>query len=118
MASDQQVDAKLVLQSLMELQRQGPDSVLRHLESTEPDLAEYVLEQLTEVHRRLLDLGGDPRKARRLHRRIQALVLVPLMALRKGHYRLWHESQGGGSTGLRPASEPPTPPDASPPSAS
>jgi len=118
MASDQQVDAKLVLQSLMELQRQGADSVLCHLESTEPDLAEYVLEQLTEVHRRLLDLGGDPRKARRLHRRIQSLVLVPLMALRKGHYRLWHESQSGESAGPSPTSEPHTPPDAPPPTAS
>jgi hypothetical protein len=115
MASDQQVDAKLVLKSLMELQRQGPDAVLRHLEWTGPDLAESVLEQLTKVHRQLLDLAGDPRRARRLHHRIQSLVLVRLMALRKGHYSLWHPSQGGASPGRNPSSDAESAP-ANPPS--
>jgi hypothetical protein len=108
MASDQQVDSKLVLQALMELKRQGVDKTMSRLETLEPDLTEVVLEELTEIHRQLLDLGGPPKKSRLLYRRIQSLVLLSITALQKAHYRLWQTEMGAqlqqlDSTGKAPA---------------
>lgn len=67
MPSDQLVHARMVLQAQMQLRKQGTDSVMQHLEQAEPDLAEYVMESLSLVHRTLLELGGSPKKSRRLY---------------------------------------------------
>jgi hypothetical protein len=107
MASDQQVDSKLVLQALMELKRQGVDKTMSRLEALEPDLIEVVLEELTEIHRQLLDLGGPPKKSRLLYRRIQSLVLLSITALQKAHYRLWQTEMGGRLEELDSTSAPP-----------
>ena len=109
MASDQLVHARLVLQAQMQLNRRGIDSAMRHLEQTEPDLAEYVMESLGLLHQRLLDLGGSAKKTRRLYLQVQTLVLVSIDSLGKAHLALW-ESQMGPMLGqLDPSQESPDP---------
>jgi hypothetical protein len=83
------------------------DKTMSRLETLEPDLTEVVLEELTEIHRQLLDLGGPPKKSRLLYRRIQSLVLLSITALQKAHYRLWQTEMGGRLEELDSTNEPP-----------
>jgi hypothetical protein len=99
MASDQQVNAGDVLRALSRLRRQGIDQIMRELEAVEPDLASFVMEEFSLVHRDLLALGGPPKRSRRAQRRIQDLVAVSVMALREAHHRLWQTASVGTPLG-------------------
>ena len=109
--SDQQVSAQDVLAALMRLRRQGSGPVMEHLEKVEPDLAGYLMEELSLVHRDLLALGGPPKRTQRLQRRVEGLALACVTALREAHYRLWRQSDAGTSlvAELDPASAPERP---------
>lgn len=113
MASDQQVSARSVLDAVMELRRRGARQALEELEQVEPDLASYLMESLSDVHRQLLALGGPAKASRRLYRDIQSLTLVCITALRKGHYELWRQSDAGSNLDPPGGAEPPA--DGSPP---
>jgi hypothetical protein len=91
MPSDQVVSAQDVLRSLMELRQLGSRRILETLEQEEADLVEFLLEQLGDIHRQLLNLGVSPKKLRRLGHRIEAMALVLVMPLRRSHERLWRE---------------------------
>ena len=112
MATDQQVTARAVLRAVAELERQGPGPAMRLLEQTEPDLAEYVMETLSLIHRRLLALGGNAAQSRRVYRQVQGLVLVSVGSLRHAHHQLWREQMAEGLAQLEPGAEAsePTPP--------
>jgi hypothetical protein len=69
MPSDQLVTAADVLRARAELRRRGSIALLRELEQQEPDLAEPLMEELTELHHRLLDHGLSERTVRLLTRR-------------------------------------------------
>lgn len=92
MASDQQVTASIVLETVMELQRIGSAQAMQRLEQVEPDLMEYVLENLSQLYHRLLELGGPVKRTRRIFRQIEYLVLGCVESMRKGHFRLWEAS--------------------------
>ena len=92
MASDQQVTAAVVLETLLELQRIGPARAMQRLEQVEPDLMEFLLENLSQLHHRLLDLGGPAKKTRRIFHQAQRVALVCVESMRKGHFRLWQAS--------------------------
>jgi hypothetical protein len=109
MASDQLVHARMVLQAQMQLKRQGIAAAMRHLEQTEPDLAEYVMESLSLLYKRLLELGSSERKTRRLYLQAQTLVLVSIDSLRKAHLALWVKQMGQTLDQLDPSQEPPDP---------
>ena len=89
MASDQVVSAKDVLHALMQVRRRGNNPVLRELEKQEPDLTEFLLEEVTAIHQDLLKLGGHARQARKLSSRIETMALVLVTSLRNAHLRLW-----------------------------
>jgi hypothetical protein len=93
MPYDQQVTSRIILQSLLELKRQGSTQALEHLEQVEPDLACYVMESLTDLHHILLAFGASAKRSKRLYRQVELLVLVCITALRKGHYELWRQTQ-------------------------
>lgn len=95
MPSDQQVSAKAVLDAVLALRRQGSRQAIEHLEQIKPDLSEYLLETLSDIHRQLLALGGPARQSLRVYRQIQSLVLVTVTALRNAHYELWRQSPAG-----------------------
>ena len=96
MASDQQVSARAVLDAMMEIQRRG-HRVREDLEQIEPDLARYLMESLSAVHGKLIDLSGPADETQRLYREIEAITLVCTTALRKGHYELWRQSESGNN---------------------
>jgi hypothetical protein len=109
MPTDQQVSARAVLAALTELRRVGVRLTLRQLEQVEPDLTDHLLETLFYIHRNLLALGGPARQSQRLFRDIQSLTLVCIIALRRGHYELWRDSEIGGQ--LESDSDAPVAPD-------
>lgn len=104
MASDGIVSPKHVLHAVMELQRRGSTPVLSDLEKLEPDLMEYLLEGLTQLHHALARSGLSAKQLRRLYRHAESLSLVCIMALRGAHRELWQ--------GAEPDPDPPS--DASP----
>jgi len=116
MASDQLITAKQILQATQELQRRHSPNVLSELEKLEPDLAEYVIENLTQLHHQLIQQGLSGRQARRIYRFAESTLLVSLMALRMGYRELLGDTQGGDENPQSPAGEQDdsTPPDAHP----
>jgi hypothetical protein len=89
MASDQTVTAKDVLAAVMELRRRGGEVVLRQFEQEEPDLTEFVLEELSAVHQQIAKTGATAKQLRRITRRVEAMVVTAVLALRHTHFRLW-----------------------------
>ena len=59
MASDQQVNARACC-AVMKLRRVGTARAMTELEQVEPDLASYLMEEFSLVHRDLLALRGRP----------------------------------------------------------
>lgn len=109
--SDQQVSAKAVLDAVMSLRRRGATKVLEELEQVEPDLTNYLLESLSDLHRKLLALGGPAKASQRVFVEFQHLSLVCITALRFGHFELWKKSDAGAQLeddeNPREAPEPP-----------
>jgi hypothetical protein len=95
MASDRTVTARDVLRALLNVRREGTGRLLEDLERREPDLAEYLLEELTAVHGLMAAAGVPPRDARRVYRRVEAGALVLLAAVGAAHARLWREDAAG-----------------------
>ena len=95
MTSDRHVTPRSILHALTELQRQGTRRSMEQLEQTEPDLAEFVIEWLSLSHQELMALGGPAKRTRYAYRRVEALVLVSLQALRQSHFELWREQASG-----------------------
>lgn len=98
-SSDTTVTARDVLRAVADVRRRGTWAALEDLEHRERDLAEFVLEELTALHHDLLASGANPRKARRLARRTQALAAVIILSLRDAHARLWGDGPTGGGEG-------------------
>jgi hypothetical protein len=95
MASDQQVSARAVLRALTRLRRQGTEQVLLELEKVEPDLANFVMEEFSLLHRDVLALGGPPKRSRRLQRRLEEVVLTCVTTMREAHHQLWQAATAG-----------------------
>jgi hypothetical protein len=93
--SDKLVDARDILRAVMEVRRQSSGRLLQELETLEVDLAEFLMEELGNVHRQLLDLRATPKAVRRLTRRIESLAVVLVTALRGAQLRLWREDAAG-----------------------
>ena len=94
MATDQQVTARTVLEAQLELERRGAATLMQHLEKTEPELANFVLETLSLIYTKLSNLGGPPRKTKRAFRSVQTLLLVSIESLRRAHLELWEKQMG------------------------
>ena len=105
MPSDQTVSARAILRAESELRRVGHRQAMNQLEQTESDLSSYLWEQLSDIHRRLLALGGPPKASQRCYRQVQHLMLITISAIRQAHHDLWQDLH---------APEPP-PPDSSEP---
>ena len=88
MANEPIVRAQLVLRALNEVQKDAGVSVLQRLERQEPDLAEFVLERLTDVQHQLWAAGVSEADGLRLYPRIQELVLTAVEATRLGQAEL------------------------------
>jgi hypothetical protein len=70
---------------------------MQRLEETEPELANYLFETLSEIHQNLFNLHGSGAKARRVYRQVELMTLVCIESLRQSHFQLWQEQRGGSS---------------------
>jgi hypothetical protein len=101
MASDQTV-SRDILRAILEQRRIGNGAAIELLERVEPDLVEFVMEELGQIHKRLLESGASAKHTQRLFRRIETLAVVAVLALRQGHARLWqHEEQTAVAPGAQ-----------------
>jgi hypothetical protein len=105
MATDQHVSARMVLEAQLDLERRGAGAFMQHLEKTEPELANFVLETLSLIYSKLSNLGGPPQKTKRAFRSVQTLLLVSIEALRRGHLQLWEKQMGPALRQLDPDAE-------------
>lgn len=76
------VEARAILAALVVVRRRGQWPLLQELEKLEPELASYLMEELSAVHQTLLATRAPPKVVRRLQRQIQSLVLVCHLAVR------------------------------------
>lgn len=108
MASDQLVTARHVLRSVSELQRRHSRRILLELERLEPDLAEYVIENLSQLHHKLArhDLSRD--EVMHVFRHAESTLLVSLLALRQGYRELLGHDGLAEYNLPTPDDEPPT----------
>jgi hypothetical protein len=104
MATDQHVSERMVLEAQLELERRGAGAFMRHLEKTEPELANFVLETLSLIYTKLSNLGGPPQKTKRAFRSVQTLLLVSIESLRRAHRELWEKQMGPALAELDPES--------------
>lgn len=63
--ADQLVSARAILRAEAELRRVGHRQTMTQREQIEPDLSGHLWEQLSDIHRRLLSLGGSPKESQR-----------------------------------------------------
>ncbi len=106
MASDQQVHSRTILQTMLELQRQGITPAMSHLEKVEPDLASFVMESYSDLYQKLLALGGSHKKTQRVQKAIELLTMVCIVSLRKSHFELWEAQMGERLEQLDPSAPP------------
>ena len=76
------VTAHEVLAALSQVKRRGVWPLLQDLEHGEPELTHHLLEELSLVHKTLLDSAAPPKVVRRLQHQVQSLILVCVVALR------------------------------------
>ena len=79
-----------------------PALSMAELEQLEPDLAGYLMEELSLVQQKLLELGAPAGRTRWLVRRVESTALVCLLALRQAHYDLWRRDVHGPLARLEP----------------
>ena len=102
MPSDRLVTPDHVLKSVMEFERRGSTPVLSDLEKLEPDLMDFLLENLSQLHHQLIGLGLSGRDARKVYRRAEKTAVVCIMALRHAHRELWEQDADDSSTDPSP----------------
>lgn len=87
----------------MRLRRRGNARTMAELAALEPDPAGFIMGELSPVNRDVLALGGPPQRSRRVQRRLEALALACVTALRAAHDEPWR----AGAVGT-PLEDPPS----------
>jgi hypothetical protein len=88
MPSDKLITSQMILDAVLQLQREGPSPTLTFLESTEPELLNYLCESLSQFHGQLDRQCSSGKSAQRLLRQAEQIVLVALLAQRRGYLQL------------------------------
>ncbi len=73
--------ARSILRAVQQIRRQGVWRAMNALEREHPDLAEHLLEELTLIQRRVLDLGGPAKPSRAVNEQIETLTIVMLQTV-------------------------------------
>jgi hypothetical protein len=90
MPSDKLITGKMILDAVLQLQREGSSPTLSHLEATEPELLNYLCESLSQLHGQLDRISSSGRKAQNLFRQIEHIILIALLAQRRGYQQLFN----------------------------
>jgi len=75
------VSAAAVLRALQQVRRQGDCRIMEALEKAEPELGEYIMEEFSDIHRHILELGGPAKLSQSVQRQIQTMALVIVRAV-------------------------------------
>lgn len=78
------VSAAAVLRAMQQVRRQGDCRIMDALEKAEPELAEYIMEEFSDIHRHILELGGPAKLSQSVQRQIQTMALVIVRAMQSG----------------------------------
>ena len=73
--------ARRILQAIQQVRRQGVWRLMESLEHQEPSLAEYAMEEFSDICRKILGLGGPARPSRTVQEQIQAMAVVIVLAM-------------------------------------
>jgi hypothetical protein len=96
-SGDNLVDAKAILEAIAELKRRGRNTVMQELESLESELASFVMEELSLIHKTLSGTGAKSKLIRRLIVQVESITLVTIVALRRAQHRLWSDGDAESS---------------------
>lgn len=88
------LSARTVLKAILVSKRQGT-RIIDELDEREPDLAEYLTEELSSIHSALWNLCEEPRPTAKLQKQITQMACVLIEAMRR--------SGKGRDTGRDPA---------------
>lgn len=80
--SPPRVNADQLQAAVEAIDRVGTMPMLTRLEEREPDVAEVVLEELTELHHQLYHMGLSPKALSRFTRRLRRLCCTIALAMR------------------------------------
>lgn len=75
------VSARAVLKAILSVKRRGSELAMRMIERRDPEVADYMLEEFTRIHRKLLELGAEPRLTIRLQKQIEMMAMVVVEAM-------------------------------------
>lgn len=83
MAPEPKVSSRDVLDALLYMRHLGQKRSLQRFEQTEPELASYAIETLSQIHRHILNLGGPAAQSQKTYMKIQSLLLVSIFAMQR-----------------------------------
>jgi hypothetical protein len=83
MSARRRIGARALLLAQMRLKRLGNQKLMAELERAEPDLAEYAMENLTEIYHRLLETGAPARQTRTVSQQIESVFLICIHSMRQ-----------------------------------
>ena len=89
MPHDQVVTPRHLLDAQLQFDRSSNGRFLKDLEHREPELANYLMESLSQFYSRLTALGGPARRTQQVYQRIESCILICLCAQRSAHRELW-----------------------------
>jgi hypothetical protein len=84
--SQPHITAEAVRGTVLRARRECPWKMLARLEHAEPELAELVLEELSELHQVLMRSQIPRKRVRQLDRRVQSLLAVTAVCLLNARY--------------------------------
>ena len=76
------ISARAVLKAIMVSRRRG-NRIIDELDDTEPDLADYLNEELSSIHSGLWNLCEEPRPTAKLQKQITQMACVLIEAMKK-----------------------------------
>ncbi len=91
MTDDDIVELSDIMEAEIEVSQYGTPAALEMLAETEPALAGFIQGNLKHISGELVLAGASGRCARRASVEAVKLALTVLGAMRRAHYRLWHD---------------------------
>ena len=77
------IDARTILRAIQQVRRQGIARTIQALEQQETELANFLMEEFSDIYRKVLDLGGPAKPSQAVEQQIQAMALVIVQAMQR-----------------------------------
>ena len=77
--------ARRILRAIQQVRRQGVWRLTESLVHQDPDLMEYLMEEFSDIYRKILNLGGPAKLSHTVQQQIQAMAVVIVLAMHSDH---------------------------------